>query len=196
MGLKTIQAQYDADRKQFDQTIGAFVKQAKTINEKLASYKTKLDEISKISEQMATNTWDAHKEAKALNTHGIVQLDDVKKLLIMAAENGMPHPIKLDEILQLEKSIQDQIKKNLEAMIQAYTDKRTAAWPAKLEVGMTFKEMRGVGTVEVLAVGQPVHGKPPVHKVRWIKSYWTKEVYESNMEADRLTPKGWKYIKT
>ena len=54
MGLKTIQAQYDADRKQFDQTIGAFVKQAKAINEKLASYKTKLDEIQKSASRWRT----------------------------------------------------------------------------------------------------------------------------------------------
>lgn len=140
MGLKTIQAKHAEAKKELETTIGSFLKDAREINDHLIQYGKKLEEINKAAEEMGALVIKAGESAKKLNTHGIVQLDEVKRLLLVATQHASkPHPIDLTALENLEHAAKNQIEKGLQGEMEQYYEKIAAGWPAEIKVGMMFK---------------------------------------------------------
>ena len=82
-------------------------------------------------------------KTKSLNTHGIVQLDQMKKLLILAVEHPDPdYPFpKIEELdAQVKKSLQQQ-RAALDKELEQYFQRIAASFPNEVKVGMTFKKV-------------------------------------------------------
>jgi hypothetical protein len=200
MGLKTIQAKYGEARKELETTIGTFLKGAREINEAVIGYSKKLDEINKASLEMGDLVYKAGQKAKALETHGIVQLDQMKRLLLVATEHAQkPHPVNLSEIEGLERQARSDIDKALQQEMDKYYEKIAAGWPSKVEVGMMFKKgdrVIEIASAEIKSTNPNLKGDAALfHKVKTVKGY--SYGGELNYGRDELNPKkGWKFLKT
>jgi hypothetical protein len=200
MGLKKLQAQAAEARKEVESTIGAFVKEARAINSMVAQYEKKIEEISKTYDEMASLVRKAGTAAKSLNTHGIVQLDSMKRLIIVATEHAhKPHAVNLAEIETLEHLALSEIEKNLSTVLKARMDKIVASWPNKIEVGMVFKN--GDRMVEIAgpqwkSTNINLKGDAALcHKVKYIRN--GSYAGDSDINLEDLSPKkGWKFLKT
>lgn len=140
MGLKTIENEYKAAIQEVESTFSAFLKEAKQINTVLG----RLDEINaSLLSAMAERDRDlktAEKQAQGLKTHRIVQLEEMRSLLIAACSNlNSTKPIDLREIERMADQCKLAIQFEKFARLQELTEKRVAAFPKEVEPGMTFK---------------------------------------------------------
>jgi hypothetical protein len=190
VGLKAIEEEYNAALKEHNQTIGAFTARAMQINAKLAEYKTKLDELSKMSVPLGQAYEAAQNQVVNLNTHGIVQLDEMKKLLVLATQHAKPHSVKLEEIEQLEKECNYQIIEGTRKEVFALIKKRVGQWPAKLAVGMVFEEIKSQTIIELVDL------KPDKFKVKRAEKKDYSVIQESTLAARDLKPQAYFFIRT
>lgn len=190
MGLKTIEEEYNAALKERSQTIRAFTERAMQINAKLAEHKTKLDELSKLSVNVAQAYEAAQNQVVNLDTHGIVQLDEMKKLLVLAAQHPKPHAVKLEEIERLEKKCNSQIIEGTRAQVLALIKKRVGQWPDKLAVGMVFEEIKSETIIELVDL------KPDKLKVKTAEKKDYSVIHESTLAARDLKPQAYFFIRT
>jgi hypothetical protein len=200
MGLKTLQAQAAEARKEVETTIGVFVKQARDINSTVAQYEKKIEDINKAYEDLSNLVIKAGAAAKSLNTHSIVQLDDLKRLMIVATEHShKPHAVSLAEIEKLERVAMTEIEKSLSVALKARMDKIVASWPSKIEVGMIFKNgdrMLEISGPQTKATNINLKGDAALwHQIKYIKD--NNYTGESRTSLEDLSPKkGWKFLKT
>jgi hypothetical protein len=200
MGLKTMQAWAAEAKKEVETTIGAFVKQAREINGMVAQYEKKIEEINKAHEDMGNLVMKSSAAAKSLNTHGIVQLDDMKRLIVVGTDNyNQPHAVNLAEIEKLERTALNDIQKSLAMFMEARMGKIVASWPSKIEVGMIFKQ--GDRIIEITgpqtkSTNPNLKGDAQLwHKAKIIKDNNYSGDLSYNLEE--LSPKkGWKFLKT
>jgi predicted lipase len=200
MGLKTLQAQAAEAKKEVATTIGVFVKEARAINAMVAQYEKKIVEITKAQEEMSNLVVKSATAAKSLNTHGIVQLDSMKRLLIVATENSYkPHAVNLAEIEKLEQTALSEIEQSLRMALTARMEKIVASWPNKIEVGMIFRNgdrLLEISGPQTKASNVNLKGDAALwHKVKLIKD--GNYTGESQINLEELSPKkGWKFLKT
>jgi hypothetical protein len=192
MALKTIQAECSAAQAEVAKTIGAFLVEAKKINTNLQRFEKSWQQMEDATTQFTKFAISLQEEAYDLDSHGIVQLDQMKKLLMLAAAHGQPHPVKMDEIQQLQNSGLEQIKQGTEVRIRALADKRAAAWPDRLTSGMVFKKTSGGDLIEMVTVG---NGATP-HKVKKVGSFAKHVILDENLPTAALNPTEWHFLKT
>jgi hypothetical protein len=200
MGLKTIQAIHTEARKDVESTIGSFLKDARGINSLVGQYEKKMNEISKASEEVGNLVMKAYNGAKGLNTHGIVQLDEVKKLLVLATEHPHnPHAVNLGELEKLERTALSEIEKSLQEALRQRVEKLTSTWPSEIKVGMVFKNgdrMIEISSAQMKATNVNLKGDEALYyKAKIVKdlAYGSELTYNL---AELNPKKGWEFLKT
>ena len=184
-----------------EQLFGAFVKQAKIINAELAQYKQKFDAMRHASAEVGDLVEKIHEETAALKTHGIVQLDEFKKLLILASQHPhQPHPVNLSEIQGLAQSMHEEIERRMNRMMEEYIAKKAASWPGKeIKAGMVFRHKTSHELLEITSPAQLVAGKPndTFYKVNVLKAAgWNLDPKSTTIKHTDLSPtKGWLALK-
>lgn len=173
-----------------------FANLAEEVNTKLKEYQGKLDKVRKAQDEIGNLVYALFQETRALKTHGIVQLDEFKKLLILAADNRDPHPVNMTELNDLAKSMEDQIETKMNQMMSEYVKKKMASWPTKeLKVGMVFQHKTSKEIVELTSTAQQVSGKPneTFYNVKALKAGgWHLDPKTTKIKHVDLSPaKGW-----
>lgn len=184
-----IQAECSAAQAEVAKTIGAFLVEAKKINANLQRFEKSWQQMEEASAQFTEFAMSLEVEAHDLDSHRIVQLDEMKKRLLLAAGHGQPHPVKMEELQQLEKSAWEQIKPGTELRIRALADKR-AAWPGRLTSGMVFKKISGGDLIELVTVG---NGATP-HKAKKVSSIAEHIILDESLPTAALNPKEWRFL--
>jgi hypothetical protein len=70
-----------------------------------------------------------------------------------------PDPINMGEIDSLAKSMEDQMRLEMERKTKEYFDRIAASWPSELKPGMTFNRKTG-DVLELVAPPRPTRARP------------------------------------
>jgi hypothetical protein len=163
MGFNKIQAKYKEVTKalaELDATpIGAFVKEAKAVNAGIAEFKRKLEDSARLQIEAGNLHETTIKEAKSLNSRGVIQLEEMKKLLILAAENPHAPLPKIDELdAEMKRTLQSR-REALSMEMMQYFKRLEASTPNPVKVGMTSREP-GSKVVYEITVVEPKSTNP------------------------------------
>jgi hypothetical protein len=200
MGMKTIEQQYSKDVADYRKTTFRFIDEARRVNAELAEYKKKEDAIMKLHQELLMRRVELAEEVHRIDTQGVMQFAEVKKLLILAAEHAQPHAINMAEIDSIAASLESQMKLEMERKMKEYFDKLASSWPAELKPGMTFSRKTG-DIVELIAPPQQLRGRTGdeaiLLKVRYVKGYIMSAGDQRTMNRAELSVKnGWRFLKT
>lgn len=193
MGLKTIEAEYKTACAELESTFGAFLKDARQINSVLG----RLDEINaslaKAQDDLQKDLKAAESQAKGLKTHNIVQLEEMKSLLVAACA-AIHHlkPVKLNEIEALDRQCKKEIELEKATKLTEITEKRAAAFPKKIEPGMTFKP-RAAQYFETFEILKLVKGGM-LYDVKLMRGDGATAT--TTVPVSSVTPKNYKFLKT
>ncbi len=213
MGWKKIQAKLRADQEEIHRALGKFQDDAMDINkhillaQKIAD--EALEQISKISERSADEAEKVMEAVKTsasrLETQGIVELEHVKRTLLLSIRlrAPFPKPVDLREVSALYQNWSREAAKRMEDEQNAYIDKLAASWPAAITAGMTFKNRNGT-LAEVRSGPHLIPGSPGDHGVSYeLEMYGTVEAFQQghaeriHLTKAQLNPRqGWKYVHT
>ena len=176
----------------------AFVKSAAAINGKLFEIERQWAEGVKAELSYNKHVIKAFQAAHGLNTHGIVQLDELKKLLILASDNpANPKPIDISEVKSLYQEAAQQIEMKCNKKIDAYLTQNAGTWPGEIKPGMVFLNKGKPHLIEITnstKIIEKTRAAAPF-KAKILKDYESAPK-ETAFYGDDLSAKHWVLVKT
>lgn len=199
MGYKKIRAEYDAAKKEIDDTVGAFLREAREINTRLSQFRKKYDQAQQVVATLSQAAFQDVQKARALRTHGIVQLDEMKRVIVNGAEAWMQQGVNLTEIERLHRALGAEIEQMLKDRIEQYIARLEASWPKEIKPGMTFRKSLNGREILIGEVTEVIPGKSgaaPSYKLKVSKGYWGQdERMAERTEHDLSARNGYKLLK-
>jgi len=174
----------------------AFVKSATEINGKLAEFEHRFAEVVKAGSDYSKHVNEASHAANSLNTHGIVQLDELKKLLVLASENPHdPKPIDINEAKELYEHAASQIEAKCRQKIDKYLEQNALSWPTEIKPGMVFRNKRTHDVIEITHSTDIAKAKAfPGFKAKHLKDF-SGTPSEGIVTGGVLTAANWVLVK-